>query len=364
MLLARAQREEREVANAGRGHLRVYLGAFPGVGKTFAMLNEAHRRKNYGEDVVVGFAETHGRKATAEQLEGLEILPRLRVDYRGVVVEELDVDAVLSRRPAVCLVDELAHTNAPGSLREKRYQDVEVILAAGIDVVTTLNVQHLESLNDTVAAITGIRVRETVPDAVLDNADEVILVDLTPEGARARMRHGNVYPPEQAQQALASFFQPENLAALRDLALRRTTREVDDQLEEYMREAPERGQVIDRVLVIVDEALSSRSLLRHGWQLAKGFDGELLAAFFDRERSSEQQEALARVLELAEDLNGTVHRIEGADNVAGLSVLIRAEGVGHIVLPREPRKLLRSSILDRVQASLPGVHIHLPAVPG
>jgi two-component system sensor histidine kinase KdpD len=214
-LLAQLKREERGAS--GRGRLRIFLGAFPGVGKTYTMLNEAHRRRSYGEDVVVGFVETHGRKATAGMLEGLEVLPRKRVEYRGVGVAELDVEAVLHRRPAVCLVDELAHTNAPGSERQKRYEDVEVILDAGINVVTTLNIQHMESLNDRVQALTGVRVRETIPDRIVDDAAEIILIDLTPEGARARMEHGHIYPPAQAAAALEHFFRPENLAVLREL---------------------------------------------------------------------------------------------------------------------------------------------------
>jgi two-component system sensor histidine kinase KdpD len=363
-LLARVQREEREKRD-GRGHLRVYLGAFPGVGKTFAMLSEAHRRKRYGEDVVVGFAETHGRRATAEQLEGLEVLPRKRIDYRGVVVEELDTDAVLRRRPAVILIDELAHTNVAGSDREKRYEDVELILDAGIDVVTTLNVQHLESLNDTIADITGIRVRETLPDSVLDEADEVILIDLTPEGARARLQHGNVYPPEQAKQALQGFFRPENLAALRDIALRRTTQEVDEQLEEYMRESSHKADLSEKLAVLVDESAAARTLLRHAWRLASGLDAELLVIYFRRERTEEQERDLARVLELAEDLNGRIYPFEGEDAAEALASFVSTESVSHVVLPRERRRtvggLVRATLADRLIERAPEVNVHLPA---
>ncbi|HLF76208.1 MAG TPA: sensor histidine kinase KdpD [Dehalococcoidia bacterium] len=365
VLLARLKREEREQRKSGRGHLRIYLGAFPGVGKTFAMLNEAHRRVGYGEDVVVGFAETHGRRATDEQLQGLEVLPRKRIEYGGVIVEELNVDAVLERRPRVCLVDELAHTNVAGSAREKRYEDVEEILGAGIDVVSTLNVQHLESLNDTIAAITGIRVRETIPDVVLDDADEVILIDLSPEGARARLQHGNVYPPEQARQALENFFRPENLAALRELALRRTTQEVDEQLEEYMRESQYKTDLTERVVVLVDDDPQSRALLRHGWRLAQGMDGELLIAYFRGERSDRQERELARTLELAEDLNGQICPLEGDDRAVALSAFLKAESVHQIVLQRESRKgltaLLRPSLPDRLMALSPDVNIYLPA---
>jgi two-component system sensor histidine kinase KdpD len=364
-ILARIQREEREQRQADRGHLRIYLGAFPGVGKTFAMLNEAHRRQRYGEDVVVGFAETHGRKSTQQELEGLEVLPRKRIDHRGVAVEELDVDAVLERHPQVCLVDELAHTNVAGSEREKRYEDVEVILNAGIDVVSTLNIQHLESLNDLVADITGIRVRETIPDAVLDEANEVILIDLSPEGARARLQHGNVYPPEQARQALESFFRPENLAALRELALKRATQEVDEQLEEYMRESKHKTDLTERVLVLVDHESGSRALLRHGWRLAQGLDGELLIAYFHTDRPEAQERELARTLELGEDLNGRICPLQGEDVAVALAAFLKAEGVHHAVLRREAHRglsgILRSPLPDRLMTLTPDVNLYLPA---
>jgi two-component system sensor histidine kinase KdpD len=359
--LARLKREE--ASKGHRGHLRIYLGAFPGVGKTFAMLNEAHRRAKYGEDVIVGIAETHGRKATEEQLVGLEVLPRKHVEYRGVFVEEFDMDAALKRRPAVCLVDELAHTNAPGSRHEKRYEDVEMLLDAGIDVVGTLNIQHLESLNDTVAAITGIRVRETIPDSVLDEADEVILVDLSPEGARARMQHGNIYPPEQAVRALEGFFKPENLAALRDLALRRTTQEVDEQLDEYMRETEKRPAGEERVFVLVDEDPQSRALLRHGWLLAQRLEGELLVGYIERRLPEEEANKLADTLELAEDLNATVRPLLQGDDPQALAAFARAENIRHIYLRRRKRPRFGASYLDRLIDALPDVHLHLAPNP-
>jgi two-component system sensor histidine kinase KdpD len=377
-ILARVQREERE---GKRGRLRIYLGAFPGVGKTFAMLNEAGRRKTYGEDVVVGFVETHGRRATASQVAGLEVLPRRQVRYRGVVVEELDVDAVLARRPAVCLVDELAHTNAPGSVREKRYEDVQVILDAGIDVVTTLNVQHLESLNETVASLTGVAVRETIPDHVVDDADEIILIDLSPEAARARMRHGHIYPPAQAEAALEHFFRPANLAALRELALRRTADEVDEQLEEWMRETGrEQAGVEEHVLVYARGTPFDRTLVRRGWRLAQGFRGDLLVAYLKRERGEQEQVELARTIELAEDLNARVIALDGADETAALGAFVApdetaalgafavAEGVQHVVLGHEPRgwigSLLRPSLADRLLTANPALEVHLAAERG
>ncbi len=342
-LLAQIKRDEK--STDGRGKLRIFLGAFPGVGKTYTMLNEAHRRCSYGEDVVVGFVETHGRRATEEMVRGLEVLPRRRVEYKGVTLEELDVEAALRRRPRVCLVDELAHTNAPGSDRQKRYEDVEVIRNAGINVVTTLNVQHLESLNDRVQALTGVRVRETIPDSVVDEADEIILIDLTPEGARARMEHGHIYPPAQAAAALQGFFRPQNLSALRELALRRTAQEVDEQLDEYMREAAKkRAEVEEHVLVFIDPSPFSRTLIRRGWRIAQGLRADLLVAYMRRDMSERQQGDLARTLELAEDLNARVFPLDAPDETVALKAFIEEERVGHLVLPHKRRGgLSRSS---------------------
>ena len=216
-----------------RGELRIYLGAAPGVGKTFAMLCEAHRRAERGTDVVVGLVETHDRPKTAELIEGLEVLPRRTVTYRGVELTELDVDAVLARAPQVVLVDELAHTNAPGSRHAKRWQDVEDLLEAGITVLTTVNIQHLESLNDVIERITGVRQQETVPDEVVRRAQQVELVDITPEALRRRMAHGNVYGPERVDAAMANYFQPRNLTALREMALLWLADQVEVALQRY-----------------------------------------------------------------------------------------------------------------------------------
>src|SRR5579859_7003147 len=233
--LARAEDEmSSDSHRPWRGRLRVYLGMAAGTGKTYAMLNEGRRRKTRGTDVVVGYVETHGRSLTEQQIGELEIVPRKHIAYRGVTLEEMDMDAVIARHPQVALVDELAHTNAPGSRNAKRYQDVEELLAAGITVISTLNIQHLEGLNDIVEAITGVRQRETLPDRVLDEANEVELIDLAPDALRARLRHGNVYPPEQAQRALEDYFSQSNLTALRELALRRTAEKTEAQLEALM----------------------------------------------------------------------------------------------------------------------------------
>jgi two-component system sensor histidine kinase KdpD len=367
-VLARVKREEESAA--GRGSLRIYLGAFPGVGKTYAMLSEAQRRKSYGEDVVVGFVETHGRRSTAAMVEGLEVIPRVRIEYRGVAVEEMDTEAILRRRPAVCLVDELAHTNAPGSAREKRYEDIDVIRDAGINVVSTLNVQHLESLNDTVEALTGVRVRETIPDRVVDEADELILIDLSPEGARARMQHGHIYPPDQARAALQNFFRAENLAQLREIALRRTAQEVDEQLEEYMREAAVSSLELDEhVLVLVDETPGSRILIRRGWRIAQGIKADLGVAYFRRELDDARHAELIKTLEIAEDLNARIHPLEpGGDDAKALAAFLREHGVNHIVLPHHKRsaaqRLFRRSVADRLMLAVPHLDVHLVASAG
>ncbi|MBL0180226.1 MAG: hypothetical protein IPP98_14075 [Gemmatimonadetes bacterium] len=264
-LLARVQQD---VARAGRGRLKIFLGASPGVGKTFAMLEAAQAAHAAGIDVVVGVVETHGRRETAERLEGLEQLPRHPVAHRGVVLEEFDLDGAIARRPAILLLDELAHTNAPGSRHAKRWQDVREVLAAGIDVHTTLNIQHIESLNDIVAQITGVTVRETVPDSLLDDAAELELVDVSPDVLQARLREGKVYLPTQAERALDRFFTRGNLIALRELALRQTADRMDAEMRDWRSVAGIQGPWAagERVLVAVAPTARHR-----GWS-ARGGD--------------------------------------------------------------------------------------------
>jgi two-component system sensor histidine kinase KdpD len=242
-----------EASREARSRLKVFVGAAPGVGKTYAMLQAARERLRDGVEIVVGVVETHGRAETEALLQGLEAVLQKRLEYRGQVLLEMDLDAILERRPEVVLVDELAHTNAPGSRHPKRWMDVEELLDSGIDVYTTVNIQHLESLNDVVAQITGVRVRETVPDRVLDRADEVKLIDLPPEELTQRLREGKVYIPEQAERALRNYFQPANLTALRELALRETAEHVDEQMQAHRRarSAPDTWAVSERVLVAV-----------------------------------------------------------------------------------------------------------------
>ena len=240
---------------SGRGRLKIFLGAAPGVGKTYEMLLSGRARRAAGDDVVIGVVETHGRSETEALVHGFEIVPRKSIDYKGQAIEEMDLDALLARKPKLALVDELAHTNAPGSRHPKRYFDVEELLAAGIDVYTTLNIQHVESLNDVVAQITRIRVRETVPDSVLDGADDIEVIDLAPSELMQRMREGKVYVPKLAQRALNHYFSPGNLTALRELALRRTAQRVDEQLLTHMRAHAIDGPwpAGERVLVCVSE---------------------------------------------------------------------------------------------------------------
>ena len=271
-LLRAAERE-------GRGKLKIFLGAAPGVGKTYEMLAAARRRKAEGTDVATGVVETHGRAETEAQMVGLEVVPRRKVEYKGRTLDEMDIDAILKRRPQLVLVDELAHTNAEGSRHPKRYMDVEELLAAGIDVYSTLNVQHIESLNDVVARITRIRVRETVPDRILNAADEVELVDPTPADLIGRLNEGKVYVREQAQRALRHYFSPGNLTALRELALRRTAERVDEQMLSYMREHAIAGPWAagERIIVCLDPSPAAANAARAAKRTADGLDAELIA---------------------------------------------------------------------------------------
>lgn len=362
-MLARLKAEDR----AAGGRLRVYLGMAPGVGKTYRMLEEAHRRRDRGADVVVGYVETYGRRLTAALLDGLEIVPRARVEHRGVVVEEMDADAVIARRPRVALVDELAHTNAPGSAREKRWQDVERIRAAGIDVISTCNVQHVESVADAVQTILGVPVRERVPDAILRAADEIELVDMSPQALRQRMRHGNVYPPDRAAIALERFFTETNLTALRDLSLRFVAGEVDAQLEVAVAaRGADVGPVTERVMAIVDETPASRRALRRGAFLASALRTPFLAlavASPGTELSRDRSIDLQQNVDYATDLGAEVIHGEARDVARGIAEVARARRVTHLVLVQRRRhgleRLARPSLASRLLEQLPEVEIHL-----
>lgn len=369
-----------------RGQLRVYLGAAAGVGKTYAMLNEGNRRKARGTDVVIGFVETHRRVQTQEQIGALEIVPRQKIAYRGVQLEEMDTEAIIARRPQVALIDELAHTNVAGSKHPKRYQDVQAILEAGIDVITTLNVQHLESMNDLVASITGVQVRETLPDRILDQADDIELVDIAPDALRQRMKHGNIYSAERIETALHNFFREGNLTALRELALRITAEKTQDQLQQYMtgHDIKEQWATVERVLVGFDARPWSRAILRDAWRLAHGMHAELLAVTIQltgyrallhrmgdmlkhgshlQAYYQEQEQRLHEHVVLAEDLGAEVVQSKGEDIAIALATIARRRQATQIVLGhpthRQHEVFLYGSVVNRILRLLPGVEIHL-----
>src|SRR5467141_682551 len=324
-LLEAARRE-----HAGAGRLKIFVGAAPGVGKTYEMLQSAHAKLKAGADVVVGFVETHGRAETEALLRGLEVIPRKRIEYKDQVLEEMDLDAVIARHPQIALVDELAHTNVAGSRHPKRYLDVEELLGRGIDVYTTVNVQHIESLNDVVAQITHVRVRETVPDSVFDRADAVELVDLTPDDLIERLREGKVYVPRQAERALEHYFSPGNLTALRELALRRTAERVDEQLltEMQARAIPGPWAAGERILVCISEDPRAAGLVRYAKRLADRLHAPFTALCVETRRSLQwsevERDRIADTLRLAESLGGEAVTIPSAERKIADDVIGRA----------------------------------------
>ncbi len=353
----------------GRGQLKIFLGAAPGVGKTYEMLQSARRRLAQGADVVIGVVETHGRQETEALLAGFEILPRRQVAYRGRSLEEMDVDAILARRPALAIVDELAHSNAPGSRHPKRYQDVEELLAAGIDVYTTLNIQHVESLNDVVAKITRIRVRETVPDRILDRATDIEVIDLTPADLLQRLREGKVYVRDAAQRALRHYFSPGNLTALRELALRRTAQRVDDQMLEIMRSQAIRGPWAagERVLVCVDEKPDAAEVVRYAKRLADRLRAPWLAVHVEGPRhgrlGERERDRIAAVLRLAERLGAEALTLPGAKTADELVAYARENNVTQIVLGKSRRsrwfELLHGSVVHDLVARAGSIILHV-----
>jgi two-component system sensor histidine kinase KdpD len=314
--------------------------------------------------VVIGYVEAHGRQETAAQIGDLEIVPRAAIDYRGKQLEELDLGAVIARRPDIVLIDELAHTNVPGSRNQKRWMDVEEIRDAVIDVITTLNIQHLESLNTTVGHITGVAVRETVPDRIVAEATEVQLVDLSVPALIERLKDGKVYEPERARQALEGFFREGNLTALRELALRHTAATVDDQLEDYMRdnEIDAVWGAAERILVLLDPGIPSDHAVRSAWRLAAGYRAELLALAIVEPGDRAARERLAPVIRLAEDLGATVEIVESRDRLAVIAQITRDQNASTLVIPyragRGWRSRLEPSTLDLLFDLLDGVDLH------
>ncbi|MDM4784577.1 DUF4118 domain-containing protein, partial [Micromonospora sp. b486] len=333
----------------GRGELRIYLGAAPGVGKTYAMLEEAQRRAERGTDVVIGLVETHGRRHTAGMIGDLEVVPRRSMTYRGVDFTEMGLDAVLARRPEVVVVDELAHTNVPGSRHDKRWQDVQELLDAGISVLSTVNVQHLESLNDVVAQITGTTQRETVPDQVVRAAEQVELVDMTPEALRRRMAHGNIYRPDKIDAALGNYFRVGNLTALRELALLWLAGKVDEQLDAYRAQQgiSDTWEARERVVVALTGGPEGETLIRRAARIAARSKGaDLLAVHVARSDglAGADPAQLARQRVLVESLGGTYHQVLGTDIPAALLDLARGVNATQLVLGASRRGPVRAGV--------------------
>jgi two-component system sensor histidine kinase KdpD len=369
-----------------RGHLKVFIGMAPGVGKTYRMLQEGVAEAESGRDVAIGYLEPHGRVETMAQAEGLELVPRRQVFYRGTPLQEMDLPAVLARRPELCLIDELAHTNAPGVEHEKRYEDVREVIEAGIDVFSTVNVQHLESLNDQITRLTGARVRETIPDGVLSRADEVVLIDLTPETLIARLRAGKVYPPERVPAALNNFFKIENLAALRETALRQVAEDVE--IKRLVREpapavrrdgeglgSPELAPraIAERLLALVGLDPHSRHVVRRAWRSAQRLDAALdvlVVRPAGRPPTSEDREGLESLRRLTAMLGVRLHVEEGDDVAATAIGMARTLGTTYVLMgaPVQTKGMLRRggsdrSLLARLLRGLPGVDVRIVADP-
>jgi two-component system, OmpR family, sensor histidine kinase KdpD len=341
-----------------RAKLRVYIGAAPGVGKTYRMLKDAAALKAGAADIVIGLIETYGRPETEAQLADLEIVPKRRLPYKGVELEEMDLDGILARKPQICVVDELAHSNVPGSRHEKRYQDVNELLDAGISVLTAVNIQHLETLNDLVSRVTGVRVRETVPDTFLDRADEVINVDVTVDELRTRLRQGKVYKPEKIEQALTNFFREGNLSTLRELALRAVADEVGEKAASYrQREGLEPGLIPERVMVCMSSSVSSPRVIRTGARIAGRLGARWYAVYVETpaelpERiKAPDREQLQRNIALAESLGATVVRVKADRPADGLVAFAQREGITHVIFGQSSRTrleiLMKGSTLNR-----------------
>src|SRR5262245_46213631 len=368
-LLEAARREEGHL-----GKLKIFMGAAPGVGKTYEMLLQARARKKDGYDIVVGVVETHGRKETEILLDGLEVVPRQRIAYRGKALEEMDLDAILARRPQIVLVDELAHTNVPGSRHPKRYLDVEELLNRGINVYSTVNIQHIESLNDVVAQITGVRVRETVPDSILDRAEAIELVDITPGDLIQRLKEGKVYVPKQAERALEHFFSPANLTALRELALRRTAERVDEQLLDEMQAhaIPGPWAAGERLLVCVSEDPRAAGLVRYTKRLADRLHALWTALYVETKRSlqltEEERDRIADTLRLAQTLGGEPVTIPGGDRPIADDVIAfaQANNITQIIIRKSTRsrwfELVHGSVVRELLRGCGNISVHV--IPG
>ena len=352
-----------------RGVFKLFLGYAPGVGKTFSMLSEACRRRSRGEDVVIGVVETHGRQGIEELAQHVERVPRKKIEYKGTIFEEMDVDAILARHPGVVLVDELAHTNIPGSKHRKRYEDVQELLAANIDVLSTLNIQHIESIAPVVRSITGIVVRETVPDWMPLTASETVMVDLTPEALHARMKRGDVYSTEKVERSLKNFFRRGNLIALRELALRQVAEQVDRSLESYMEAQDIRKNwgVRERMAVCISSNPAGQYLVARGARMARRMDAELYVVHVDREFGPLHREsnpsALAANLRFAESLGAKVIRLKGKSVADTVADFVRSKHITQVIFGRAPvrdwKKYLYLSAVHRFLRESPAVDVHI-----
>ena len=350
-----------------RGIFKLFLGYAPGVGKTYSMLSEALRRRSRGEDVVIGVVETHGRKGIEVLASQIESVPRKKIEYKGTVFEEMDVEAILARKPEVVLVDELAHTNIPGSKHRKRYEDIQDLLAAKIDVVSTLNIQHIESIAPVVRSITGITVRETVPDWVPLTAAETVMVDLTPEALHNRMKRGDVYSTEKVERSLKNFFRRGNLIALRELALRQVAEQVDRSLETYMEDEDIRKNwgVRERLAICISGSPAGQYLVARGARMARRMDAELYVVHVDRELGPKESNisALAANLRFAESLGAKVVRLKGRSVADSVAEFVRTKHITQVIFGRAPihdwRKYLYLSAVHRFLRESPAVDVHI-----
>jgi two-component system sensor histidine kinase KdpD len=359
--------ESAEAPEKRRGRFKVFLGYAPGVGKTYSMLSEGIRRKSRGEDVVIGIVETHGRSGTAEVAQKLERVPPRQIDYKGTIFSEMDVDAVLARAPKVALIDELAHTNIEGSRHPKRYEDVFALLDAGIDVLTTVNIQHIESVTPRVQSLTGITVRETVPDWVLDRADEIVMSDLTPEALATRMRRGDIYPQERVERALANFFRRGNLIALREMALQQVTRAVDRTLDDYVKrkQLGAHWAVAEKIAVCISSSATARDLIARGARLSHGIDAEFFVLHLDSERDT--QPTVARALEeniqFAKNLDATVVRLKGSSVATAVAEFAVEHRITQVLFGRSALRGLKRYLyffaIQKFMSAAPHVDLHI-----
>ncbi len=346
---------------------KLFLGYAPGVGKTYNMLSEAIRRHSRGEDVVIGVVETHGRKPIMQLAWQLQAVPRRQIEYKGTLFEEMDVDAVLARKPKVVLVDELAHTNIEGSKHRKRYEDVIELLDAGIDVLSTMNVQHIESMTPLVRSITGVVVRETVPDWVMQRVSEIVLADLTPEALQTRMRRGDIYPVERAERALGHFFRPGNLIALRELALRQVTQVVDRSLDSYLEKEhiEPAARVQERIAVCVSSNPAAQYLIARGWRMSQAIQGEFYVVYVDIgvDNSPENQRTLRQNIEFAENLGATVIKLKARSVAEAVVQFVREKHITQVVFGHTAttgyRRYLYMSAIHKFLRDAPAVDVHI-----